>query len=125
MVFTASWDKTVKLWDIRSKAGTPTCTLSQEDKVFSMDVSGNMLVVALAGRTIQIYDIRNTAQPYQTREASLKHMLRQASTYFNDHFNATSFSYFNHYTLLFLFSYRNVSLGSLYSKWYRICIRID
>lgn len=42
-----------------------------------MDAYGNMLVVALAGRTMQVYDIRNTSETLQSRDASLKHMIRQ------------------------------------------------
>lgn len=77
MIATGSWDKSVKLWDLRHQADTPATVLPQNDKVFSMDISGNMLVVALAGRTIQIYDTRNTSEPYQTRESTLKHMIRK------------------------------------------------
>ena len=75
VIITGSWDKSVKTWDLRSKSSV--ATLPQQDKVFSMDAYGHMLVVALAGRTMQVYDIRNTSETLQSREASLKHMIRQ------------------------------------------------
>jgi cell cycle arrest protein BUB3 len=42
-----------------------------------MDLFENNLVVGLANRLIHIYDVRNTREPTQVRESSLKHQIRQ------------------------------------------------
>ncbi|KAE8705192.1 Mitotic checkpoint protein BUB3.1 [Hibiscus syriacus] len=49
-VITGSWDKTLKCWDPRV---------------------GNRVVVATAGRHVNVYDLGNMSQPEQQRESSL------------------------------------------------------
>jgi hypothetical protein len=44
-----------------------------------MDLVGHTLVVGLARRTVKIYDLRYLPEPVETRDATLKHMLRQVS----------------------------------------------
>jgi cell cycle arrest protein BUB3 len=63
----------VKLWDQRQ--GNPKSLISsheQPERVYAMDIVKNMLVVATAGRRVQIYDTRNMAAPAQERVSSLK-----------------------------------------------------
>ncbi|KAJ1550345.1 mitotic spindle checkpoint protein Bub3 [Nowakowskiella sp. JEL0078] len=45
-------------------------------KIYSMDITQNKLVVAMAERHVFIYDIRNMNEPLQRRESSLKYMTR-------------------------------------------------
>ncbi len=66
----------MKLWDPRSEQAC-TATLATKDKVFAMDTTENMLVVASAGRMIEIYDLRQLGEPWQRRDSSLKHMTRE------------------------------------------------
>ena len=73
-LYTGSWDKTLRVWDERSTEAVQKHDLPQ--KVFSMDVSNNRLVVAMANRQIFVYDIRNMTEPWQTRETSLRYMLK-------------------------------------------------
>jgi cell cycle arrest protein BUB3 len=78
-VITGSWDKTVKCWDPRGVSGperTLVGTYSQPERVYSMSLVGNRLVVATAGRHVNIYDLRNMSQPEQKRDSSLKYQTR-------------------------------------------------
>ena len=78
LIVTGSWDSSVKLWDQRIE--NPLINnLEQQGKVFSLDIFENMLVVALSGRQIQIYDLRNTRETYQSKESSLKYMTRKVA----------------------------------------------
>ncbi|XP_055331051.1 mitotic checkpoint protein BUB3-like [Paramacrobiotus metropolitanus] len=70
---TGSWDKTVKTWDPRSKSVT---VLQQPDKVYALTSVKDMLVVGTKERKINIWDLRNTAEPIQKRESSLKYQIR-------------------------------------------------
>ena len=50
-VVTGSWDKSVKLWDARAPTSLVS-TLSQPDKVFTLDLSEHKLIVGTAGRHV-------------------------------------------------------------------------
>ncbi|KAE8716727.1 Mitotic checkpoint protein BUB3 [Hibiscus syriacus] len=56
------WDKTLKCWDPRV---------------------GNRVVVATAGRHVNVYDLRKMSQPEQQRESSLKYQTRCVRCYPN------------------------------------------
>ncbi|KAF9164001.1 hypothetical protein DFQ27_004032 [Actinomortierella ambigua] len=75
---TGSWDKTIRTWDHRS-GGENDCNLgtyNQPEKIFSLDVHDQKLVVAMAGRHVYIYDLRNMKETLQRRESSLKYQTR-------------------------------------------------
>jgi cell cycle arrest protein BUB3 len=75
VVITGSWDSTVKLWDPR--AATPcTGTYKQPERIYTMSLSNDKLVVGTAGRHVHIYDFRNMKEPQQRRESSLKYQTR-------------------------------------------------
>lgn len=74
LVISGSWDKTVRLWDQRT--GKEQALIKQPQKVFSMDMSGNMLVVGMSERLVHIYDLRSMQTPVEKRESSLKFMTR-------------------------------------------------
>lgn len=85
-VITGSWDKTVKCWDPRGASGperTQVGTYLQPERVYSLSLVGNRLVVATAGRHVNIYDLRNMSQPEQRRESSLKYQTRCVRSYPN------------------------------------------
>nr|XP_054766335.1 mitotic checkpoint protein BUB3-like [Lytechinus pictus] len=74
VVVTGSWDQTVKLWDPR--IGRSTGSFSQPDKVYTMAVTGDRLVVGTAGRKVLVWDLRNMGYVQQRRESSLKYQTR-------------------------------------------------
>jgi len=75
VVVSGSWDKTVRLWDPRSST---SCIgkFQQPEKIYTLDVVNNILVIGMAARQIYIYDIRNLSETMQKRESSLKFMTR-------------------------------------------------
>ena len=48
-----------------------------------MSLVGHRLVVATAGRHVNVYDLRNMSQPEQRRESSLKYQTRCVRCYPN------------------------------------------
>lgn len=74
VVVTGSWDSTVRLWDPRSPSSAGT--FSQPDKVYTMSICGDKLVVGTAGRRILVWDLRNMGYVQQRRESSLKYQTR-------------------------------------------------
>ncbi|KAI8898596.1 WD40-repeat-containing domain protein [Globomyces pollinis-pini] len=89
MTITGSWDKSIKLWDDRNSDPLMT-TLEQTEKVFSLDVCKEKMVVALANRIILVYDLRNTSAPLETKESNLKYMTRKIACIPNGKGYATS-----------------------------------
>ncbi|KAL6013118.1 hypothetical protein ACLOJK_003610 [Asimina triloba] len=85
-VITGSWDKTLKCWDPRGASGqerTLVGTYPQPERVYSLSLVGHRLVVATAGRHVNVYDLRNMSQPEQRRESSLKYQTRCVRCYPN------------------------------------------
>ncbi|KAG6789724.1 hypothetical protein POTOM_005848 [Populus tomentosa] len=85
-VITGSWDKTLKCWDPRGASGqerTLVGTYPQPERVYSLSLVGNRLVVATAGRHVNVYDLRNMSLPEQRRESSLKYQTRCVRCYPN------------------------------------------
>lgn len=74
VVITGSWDQTVKMWDPRTPCSAGT--FSQPDKVYTLAVCGDKLVVGTAGRRVLVWDLRNMGYVQQRRESSLKYQTR-------------------------------------------------
>lgn len=75
VLITGSWDRTLRLWDPRA-ANVQQLSHNLPERVYNMDTTGNLLVVAMASRLFHIYDIRKMDMPAQERESSLKFLTR-------------------------------------------------
>ncbi|KAJ3258104.1 hypothetical protein HDU77_002432 [Chytriomyces hyalinus] len=76
LVISGSWDKSVKLFDLR-KPKPLVATHKHPHKVHSMDTAKGRLVVATADRRYYMYDLRNFESPLlEERTGSLKFMTR-------------------------------------------------
>ncbi|KAM4797897.1 LOW QUALITY PROTEIN: mitotic checkpoint protein BUB3-like [Urocitellus parryii] len=74
VMITGSWDQTVKLWDPRTPSNAGT--FSQPEKVYTLSVSGDWLIVGTAGRRVLVWDLRNVGYVQQRRKSSLKYQTR-------------------------------------------------
>ncbi|KAJ2350846.1 mitotic spindle checkpoint protein Bub3 [Coemansia sp. RSA 2618] len=73
MLMSGSWDRTLRAWDCRAQAGAAQIAkLDVDERIYSMSARDTLLVVALAGRKILIYDTRKLDAPREVRESSLK-----------------------------------------------------
>ncbi|KAJ3488280.1 hypothetical protein NLI96_g2945 [Meripilus lineatus] len=75
VVITGSWDRTLRFWDSRA----PNPQQSSHDvpeRIYNMDLVNYTLVVAMASRLFNTYDIRKMEPAPPPRESSLKFMTR-------------------------------------------------
>lgn len=77
-VISGSWDRTLQQIDVRTNTAEHGPTVQLSEKVISMDASpdGNKLVVATGGGKINIFDVRQLAEPCEQRNSSLKYPVR-------------------------------------------------
>ncbi|KAJ2724885.1 RNA export factor gle2 [Coemansia sp. Benny D115] len=76
---TASWDKTLKYWDLRQQA--PIGTVALPERAYAMDCNNPLLVVATAERKIMIFDMNNPTTPFETVDSPLKWQTRTVSCF--------------------------------------------
>lgn len=74
-ILTGSWDKTMRLWDARNRECCGTYEQSNE-RVYSMSVVDEKIVVATSQRKVIIWDLRHMKQCLMRRESSLKYQTR-------------------------------------------------
>jgi cell cycle arrest protein BUB3 len=74
MVISGSWDKTFRLHSPQD--GRSTTVIPVPEKIFTMDIHENTLIVGMSNRLNYVYDIRKLDQPIQRRDSSLKFMTR-------------------------------------------------
>eukprot|EP01068_Selenidium_serpulae_P002348 Selendium_serpulae@DN2395_c0_g1_i1.p1 len=79
LVFSGSWDCTVKACDPRSKHETWQSALN--GKVFALGVNDTRLVVCDSTKRVTIFDIRKLDAPEETRNQVLKYQYRTAETF--------------------------------------------
>lgn len=78
-LITGSWDKKIKYWDLRSDK--PTAELDQQDRVYTMDVKDNLLVVGTADRYINVVSLADPTKIYKTIQSPLKFQTRVVSCF--------------------------------------------
>jgi mRNA export factor len=74
MVVTGSWDKTIKYWDLRTEA--PVASVDCIERVYSLDVKKDILVVGTASQDIHIIDLKNPGTIAETRKSPLNYQTR-------------------------------------------------
>lgn len=79
MAVTGSWDKTVKYWDFRSP--TPAGSVTCQERVYTMDVRDNLLVVGTADRYINVINLKDPSKFYKTLQSPLKWQTRVVSCF--------------------------------------------
>ncbi|KAL1893268.1 RNA export factor gle2, partial [Ceratocystis pirilliformis] len=79
MVVSGSWDKTVKYWDMRQQQ--PAATLQVQERVYSMDVCKDLLVVATADRYINVVNLNSPTTFFKTMQSPLKWQTRVISCF--------------------------------------------
>ncbi|KAH8685978.1 WD40-repeat-containing domain protein [Tricladium varicosporioides] len=79
MIVTGSWDKTIKYWDLR--ASTAVATVQCQERVYTLDVKKNLLVVGTADRYINVINLNDPAKFYKTLQSPLKWQTRVVSCF--------------------------------------------
>ncbi|XP_064465608.1 mitotic checkpoint protein BUB3-like [Ornithodoros turicata] len=74
VVISGSWDSSVSLWDPRTPSSAGN--FAQPERVYTMAVCGDKLVVGTALRKVLVWDLRNMGYVQQRRESSLKYQTR-------------------------------------------------
>lgn len=78
-VVSGSWDKTIKYWDMRQQ--NPICTVEMPERVYAMDASQKLLVVATANRHIMVIDLNNPEKTFRQMMSPLKYQTRSIGCY--------------------------------------------
>jgi cell cycle arrest protein BUB3 len=76
LLVSGSWDKTLRGWDMRDRPGSAQFNLETADKVLTMSLAGNVLIVGTANRHVWLYDLRKMDEPFSKRSSSLKFQTR-------------------------------------------------
>ncbi|KAL0567659.1 RNA export factor gle2 [Marasmius crinis-equi] len=76
---TASWDKTIKYWDLRNPQ--PVASVTLPERCYTMDVQYPLMVVGTAERHIQIFNLTNPTSAYKTITSPLKWQTRVVSCF--------------------------------------------
>lgn len=79
IVASASWDKTLKYWDVRQQ--NPVATVQLPERAYSMDTSRDLLVVATAQRNICVFNLSNPQTIFKTVQSPLKWQTRVVACY--------------------------------------------
>ena len=79
MVVSGSWDKTIKYWDMRQQQ--PAAQIQCQERVYTMDVKDNLLVMGTADRYINVIDLKNPTKFYKTLQSPLKWQTKVVSCF--------------------------------------------
>jgi len=73
------WDRVIKYWDLRSPS--PIGTLSIPERLYAMDVCGDVLVAATAERSVCVVNLKNPLQVFKVIASPLKWQTRSIACY--------------------------------------------
>ncbi|KAF1988085.1 WD40 repeat-like protein [Aulographum hederae CBS 113979] len=79
MLVTGSYDKTIKYWDLRQQ--NPVGSIQCQDRVYTMDIMNEMLVLGTSDRYINIVNLRDPFKFYKTLQSPLKWQTRVVSCF--------------------------------------------
>ncbi|KAK3692356.1 WD40-repeat-containing domain protein [Podospora appendiculata] len=77
IIATGSWDRTVRFWDMRQP--TAMGSVQCEERVYSMDAGGQLLVVAVAEGKVHLVDLNNPMAIAQTVKSPLSFQTRSVA----------------------------------------------
>lgn len=80
-LMTASWDRTLKYWDVRAPTGSPMGTVQLPERCYAMDVKGALAVVGTAEREVLWFDLRNPLQPAERKQSPLRYQTRSVAVF--------------------------------------------
>ena len=80
LLCTGGWDSTVQFYDTRKRDAVVSSNKCN-GKVFGMDVKSHIVVVATSERNVDVYDLRQSKQPMETKESPLKYQTRCVSIF--------------------------------------------
>ncbi|KAF7683966.1 Nucleoporin GLE2 [Astathelohania contejeani] len=80
-IVSASWDQTIKFWDLRSQ--TPVHTINTGDRVLTMDLQKDFMVFTMPGNKIQTYNMKNLGSP-GTATTKLTWQIRSLSVMYDN-----------------------------------------
>ena len=75
LLLSGSWDKSIKLWDLRQKGAMGSYDQNNET-VYTMSMCGERVVVGTSSRKVFIWNLRNMQFAEQRRTSSLKYQTR-------------------------------------------------
>lgn len=79
IIASASWDRTLKYWDLRQQQ--PVTTIQLPERAYTMDSQKKLLVVGTADRKICVIDLSNPGTIFNTLVSPLKFQTRSVSCY--------------------------------------------
>ncbi|KAI3640486.1 hypothetical protein MIR68_001364 [Amoeboaphelidium protococcarum] len=87
VLITGSWDKTVKFFDIRQPGNQPLLSLNMPERVFCMDVAGQLMTVATAERHVLMYNLGNPNTVYKQQTSPLKFQTKSIANFTTNNSN--------------------------------------